>query len=477
MEAHFDTLGTARAHDDAPDRGDPGQRRPRRRRRATRAGGRTAHALGPLLAAVFANSPFVAIAARPAGARRGSRSGSRSSAAGPRRSAPRATAGSAWAEYALRAPVMFIRATDARLRPGLRAAHLRATGSPTATSSGGRPRTTSSYHLTTLFPPIRPRGWLELRMIDTLPARLGDRARRSSRSRSSRTPRPRAGSPRRWPTRGPVEDAARDGAAPAGLRARRARVLRGRARRAPPARRADATSSISSSATATATCGASAVRPTTSSTPGSATGRLLPDPEGQLAIRGPGAVRRSTRRNPTGRLSAHDDLGGARPRRVARSLVLRPGPRGAARRGRRRGRGRPPRPRGRPRSARRPARRRGTRARGARRPRRRLRAARPLVRRRGDHRGRRPSGGAAPRLPVRVRCSTPSESCMSAAIREAEALDLALGRGSEPRRRDRGPGRRHVDRRPATSRPSASSTTATRRPPRRRSTASARNRW
>jgi len=25
------------------------------------------------------------------------------------------------------------------------------------------------YHLTTLFPPVRPRGWLELRMIDSLP--------------------------------------------------------------------------------------------------------------------------------------------------------------------------------------------------------------------------------------------------------------------------------------------------------------------
>jgi glutamate--cysteine ligase len=25
------------------------------------------------------------------------------------------------------------------------------------------------YHFTTLFPPIRPRGWLELRMIDSLP--------------------------------------------------------------------------------------------------------------------------------------------------------------------------------------------------------------------------------------------------------------------------------------------------------------------
>jgi len=26
------------------------------------------------------------------------------------------------------------------------------------------------YHATTLFPPVRPRGWLELRMIDALPA-------------------------------------------------------------------------------------------------------------------------------------------------------------------------------------------------------------------------------------------------------------------------------------------------------------------
>jgi glutamate--cysteine ligase len=26
------------------------------------------------------------------------------------------------------------------------------------------------YHLTTLFPPVRPRGWLELRMIDAVPA-------------------------------------------------------------------------------------------------------------------------------------------------------------------------------------------------------------------------------------------------------------------------------------------------------------------
>jgi glutamate--cysteine ligase len=32
------------------------------------------------------------------------------------------------------------------------------------------------YHLTTLFPPVRPRGWLELRVLDALPGWLRDAA-------------------------------------------------------------------------------------------------------------------------------------------------------------------------------------------------------------------------------------------------------------------------------------------------------------
>jgi glutamate--cysteine ligase len=36
----------------------------------------------------------------------------------------------------------------------------------------GRPdREDLAYHLTTLFPPVRPQGWLELRMIDAVPLR------------------------------------------------------------------------------------------------------------------------------------------------------------------------------------------------------------------------------------------------------------------------------------------------------------------
>ena len=39
---------------------------------------------------------------------------------------------------------------------------------------GGRRPTTADldYHLTTLFPPVRPRGWLEIRYLDALPDAL-----------------------------------------------------------------------------------------------------------------------------------------------------------------------------------------------------------------------------------------------------------------------------------------------------------------
>jgi glutamate--cysteine ligase len=128
----------------------------------------TAHALGPLLAAVFANSPFVASA--PSGwcstrlavwlaIERG-------------RSAPvgsAGTAGSAWADYSMRAPVMFIRASEDDFVP------IREPLSFAEWISGGHElgwptEDDLAYHLTTLFPPIRPRGWLELRMVDSLPS-------------------------------------------------------------------------------------------------------------------------------------------------------------------------------------------------------------------------------------------------------------------------------------------------------------------
>jgi glutamate--cysteine ligase len=73
----------------------------------------------------------------------------------------------AWASYALRANVMFLRTdpTYQSLREPLsfgawiEDGHEH--GYPTAEDL--------TYHLTTLFPPVRPRGWLELRMIDMVP--------------------------------------------------------------------------------------------------------------------------------------------------------------------------------------------------------------------------------------------------------------------------------------------------------------------
>jgi len=129
---------------------------------------RLAHAIGPTLAAAFANSPF----------RDGGATGWRStrlavwSAVDRARTAPvngqRGDCRESWAEYALEAPVMLVRATEERFIPLLEPlsfadwlADGHDLGYPTVDDL--------DYHLTTLFPPIRPRGWLELRMCDAVP--------------------------------------------------------------------------------------------------------------------------------------------------------------------------------------------------------------------------------------------------------------------------------------------------------------------
>lgn len=141
------------------------------------------HVLGPVLAAAFANSPL----------RLGRATGWRStrlavwSRLGAYRSADdgrtvRATGGGAtaaagrppppdpidwWVRYALDADVRMIRGGDDWLVPaGL-------TFRDWLRGRGPRPATVDDldYHLTTLFPPVRPRGWLELRFLD---AQRGD---------------------------------------------------------------------------------------------------------------------------------------------------------------------------------------------------------------------------------------------------------------------------------------------------------------
>ena len=130
---------------------------------------RLVHLLGPVLAAAFANSPLCGT---------GFPSGWQSArlatwwAMDPTRTAPVAHAagtdpGEAWADYVLDAHVMLIR-RDGRWTSVVEPLPFRrwiidghAEGRPTADDL--------DYHLTTLFPPIRPRGWLELRMVDALP--------------------------------------------------------------------------------------------------------------------------------------------------------------------------------------------------------------------------------------------------------------------------------------------------------------------
>ncbi|MEV8229162.1 ergothioneine biosynthesis glutamate--cysteine ligase EgtA [Streptomyces sp. NPDC079167] len=118
--------------------------------------------LGAVLVAAFANSPF----------RQGRRTGWQSTrqalwagldparALAPQsRLAPR----EAWAEHVLATPVMCVRTDD-----GPWAVPQGLTFRDWIRSGGPRPpvRADLDYHLTTLFPPVRPRGHLELRMID-----------------------------------------------------------------------------------------------------------------------------------------------------------------------------------------------------------------------------------------------------------------------------------------------------------------------
>jgi len=120
------------------------------------------HTLLPVLVAMFANSPFVH--GLPSGWRSNRQRtwlaiDSTRTAAVPSSGDPRL----AWARYALDALVLCIPSPESsweaprglRMRDWLRGA-------------GPRPATLRDldYHLTTLFPPVRPRGFMEIRVLD-----------------------------------------------------------------------------------------------------------------------------------------------------------------------------------------------------------------------------------------------------------------------------------------------------------------------
>ena len=125
-----------------------------------------AHRLGPVLVAAFANSPLWR--GKPTGWRSG-----RQAVWGrmdPSRTRPPEHDGdprTAWARYALDAALLCVRCHEPEAwyaPPGLTLRDWLDGAAPRL-----RPPTIADldYHLTTLFPPVRPRGWLELRMIDT----------------------------------------------------------------------------------------------------------------------------------------------------------------------------------------------------------------------------------------------------------------------------------------------------------------------
>jgi glutamate--cysteine ligase len=128
---------------------------------------RLAHALGPVLVAAFANSPLAA--GRPTGwcsTRMATWLGIDPSRTSPVSQSKGWT--DAWVDYAMAAKVMLIRRSPedfVPVRNGLSFGEWMARGHEL-----GYPTVSDfEYHLTTLFPPVRPRGWLELRYIDALP--------------------------------------------------------------------------------------------------------------------------------------------------------------------------------------------------------------------------------------------------------------------------------------------------------------------
>jgi glutamate--cysteine ligase len=130
---------------------------------------RLAHALGPTMIAISANSPL--LHGKFAGWRSTRQrvwSQLDSARCGPILGANGDDPANDWSRYALRAPVMLVHEPDAvpvsDWVPFVDWADGR-------TLLGGRRPTQADldYHLTTLFPPVRPRGFLEIRYLDSVP--------------------------------------------------------------------------------------------------------------------------------------------------------------------------------------------------------------------------------------------------------------------------------------------------------------------
>ncbi|MGB7164471.1 MAG: ergothioneine biosynthesis glutamate--cysteine ligase EgtA, partial [Mycobacterium sp.] len=133
---------------------------------------RLAHALGPTMVAIAANSPLLS----------GTFSGWRSTRqqvwsrldsarCGPILTASGEDPGTDWARYALKAPVMLVHCPEPV--PVTHRVPFADWADGRELLGGRRPtRYDLEYHLTTLFPPVRPRQWLEIRYLDSVPAAI-----------------------------------------------------------------------------------------------------------------------------------------------------------------------------------------------------------------------------------------------------------------------------------------------------------------
>ena len=130
---------------------------------------RLAHALGPTMIAISANSPFLD----------GTSSGWRSvrqrvwsrldsARCGPVLGASGGDPAQDWIHYALKAPVMLVLGPETV--PMTEVVPFADWADGRALLGGRRPSVADlEYHLTTLFPPVRPRGFLEIRYLDSTP--------------------------------------------------------------------------------------------------------------------------------------------------------------------------------------------------------------------------------------------------------------------------------------------------------------------
>src|SRR5258707_9989972 len=133
---------------------------------------RLAHALGPTMIAIAANSPLLAGQFTGwASTRQRVWSQLDSARCGPILGVNGDDPASEWARYAMKAPVMLVHPT-----PEMDAVPITdwvpfADWADGRVLLGGRRPTQDDldYHLTTLFPPVRPRRWLEIRYLDSLP--------------------------------------------------------------------------------------------------------------------------------------------------------------------------------------------------------------------------------------------------------------------------------------------------------------------